>query len=1087
MFNNSDFAVDGVALTGDAEDNILIGTELNDSISGLGGADFLVGLAGQDILIGGNQADVLFGDKDNDFLFGNLGDDILSGSLGNDLLDGGEGTDILLGGHGEDTLIGGQDADVLTLGAGRDTVIIDPTNSGIDRIRDYQDDHDKIKVNNLHFDDLHFSQLGTNSTLISVNNPSSFYDGQKLAILSNVDPHTLDPDDFVFNQAPHITNPETVFVAENQIQALEIHVNDAEDNELTYSITGGIDSKLFAIDAHTGAVTFKNAPNFEAPQDADGDNSYHLQITVTDCGGLTDVLDLRVVVEDIDEQPRITSSDSASVPENQTDAIDVDAIDPNGDNLNYTISGGVDSELFNIEPDTGVVTFKDAPDFEIPGDEDGDNIYQLQVTVSDPEGLTDVQDIEITVTDVVESSPPEITTPGRVSVPENQTSAVDVNTINPNRDDLVNSITGGADSELFNIDPDTGIVTFKDAPDFEIPGDADGDNIYQLQVTVADPEGLTDVQNIAITVTDVAENTAPVLTVPDTQTVAEDEVLNLAGITVADSDSTELEVTLSVSNGVIDLAVTDGLTFTVGSGVAESSFTFTGSIEDINNALESLTYLGATDFNGADALEISVSDGEFTENETVDLVITPVEDEPPEVTIDDLSVLEGNSDTSLAEFTVSLSQASSLPVTIDYSTEDDTALVEEDYLASSRTLTFEPGETTKTFSVTIIGDTLDELDETFNVRLSNPVNAVIADELGTGTIIDDDESAPPILSAALANDTGISNSDNLTLDPTISGQVSSELPISRFEVSLNGDDFVDLTDALNDDGSFTIGIEEYEQLTDSLPDGEYTLVFKTTNEIGTESDEETVIFTLDRTAPPIELELAPESDTGELGDNITTERTVSLIGATEPDLAVVLVNSQQEVTSDSDGNLNFTDESLSVAGDKLFTAVTEDAAGNQGRANLTVAREGVNGAPEITSTPLDSISSSETEIYTYQVEATDPDGDDLSYTLLDAPLDAEIDEDGLLSFELPENPLPNYEFTVEVSDGRGGTDVQTFTVDVTDAVLLGSISGTKWNDLDGDGVRDADEPGLAGVSVYLDENNNGILDAGEHRKMTLVR
>lgn len=354
-------------------------------------------------------------------------------------------------------------------------------------------------------------------------------------------------------------------------------------------------------------------------------------------------------------------------------------------------------------------------------------------------------------------------------------------------------------------------------------------------------------------------------------------------------------------------------------------------------------------------------------------------------------------------------------------------------------------------------------------------------------------TSAPVIDAFLANDTGTSDSDALTIDPTVNGLIEIDLPISKLEGSLNDGTFVDLTDALNDDGSFTIGLEQYEQLTNSLPDGNYALVLRATDEAGIESEPFIVSFDLERTAPLIEFNLAPESDTGILGDNTTTERLVTLVGQTDPGLTVVLVETQQEVIADGEGNFTFTDVPLATAGDKRFTAVTEDTAGNLGRAIVTITREGVNGAPEINSTPENTIDPSQTDTYIYQVEANDPDEDELSYELLDSPFGTEIDVNGLLSFALTDNPLPSYEFTVEASDGRGGTDTQTFTVNVTGIPTgNGIIEGLKWNDLNGNGIRDLVvssssttlEPGLSGVQVFLDRNNNGLLDSDELVQVT---
>jgi hypothetical protein len=101
-------------------------------------------------------------------------------------------------------------------------------------------------------------------------------------------------------------------------------------------------------------------------------------------------------------------------------------------------------------------------------------------------------------------------------------------------------------------------------------------------------------------------------------------------------------------------------------------------------------------------------------------------------------VTEGNSGTTNATFTVTLSPASTSTVTVDYATANGTATAGSDYVAKSGTLTFAAGETTKTVAVTVNGDTADEPDETFHLSLSNPTNATLGTSQATATILDDD-------------------------------------------------------------------------------------------------------------------------------------------------------------------------------------------------------------------------------------------------------------------------------------------------------------------------------------------------------------
>ncbi|WP_189362655.1 malectin domain-containing carbohydrate-binding protein, partial [Algibacter mikhailovii] len=105
--------------------------------------------------------------------------------------------------------------------------------------------------------------------------------------------------------------------------------------------------------------------------------------------------------------PSITSLNTASVLENQTVAIDVDATDDSA-GLVYTLdeTGGVDFGQFDIDAETGEVTFVIAPDYEVPSDDGGDNIYNITVKVTDAGLLSVTQEIAITVVDIVDETPP---------------------------------------------------------------------------------------------------------------------------------------------------------------------------------------------------------------------------------------------------------------------------------------------------------------------------------------------------------------------------------------------------------------------------------------------------------------------------------------------------------------------------------------------------------------------------------------------------------------------------------------------------------------------------------------------------------
>ena len=112
---------------------------------------------------------------------------------------------------------------------------------------------------------------------------------------------------------------------------------------------------------------------------------------------------------------------------------------------------------------------------------------------------------------------------------------------------------------------------------------------------------------------------------------------------------------------------------------------------------------------------------------------------PPQIDIWDASKLEGDKGATTLLMTVTLNRASSQVVTMSYQTADGTALVSnKDYVKKSGTLTFQPGETSKTIAVTITGDHKRERNETFTVRLSNAIGGNLGRSVGTATILNDD-------------------------------------------------------------------------------------------------------------------------------------------------------------------------------------------------------------------------------------------------------------------------------------------------------------------------------------------------------------
>ncbi|GGK09086.1 hypothetical protein GCM10009304_39030 [Pseudomonas matsuisoli] len=136
-------------------------------------------------------------------------------------------------------------------------------------------------------------------------------------------------------------------------------------------------------------------------------------------------------------------------------------------------------------------------------------------------------------------------------------------------------------------------------------------------------------ETATVTMTTVIPNYAPTIGAPATQTFIEDAVrvfstANGNAITVNDANGDNLSVTLNTANGTLLLAQTAGLTV---SGNGTGSVTLSGSISNLNNALNGLAFTPVADYNGAASISVTASDGQAAvQTTTIGMTITPVAD-----------------------------------------------------------------------------------------------------------------------------------------------------------------------------------------------------------------------------------------------------------------------------------------------------------------------------------------------------------------------------------------------------------------------------------------------------------------------------
>ncbi|WP_343525506.1 cadherin domain-containing protein [Sphingomonas sp.] len=401
------------------------------------------------------------------------------------------------------------------------------------------------------------------------------------------------------NEAPVFDTPTAVSVAENGTAVQVAHASDPDAGAVvTYSL-GGTDAALFAIDAQSGAITFRATPDFEAPQDAGGDNVYNLTVSASDGTNVT-TQNLAVTVTNVNEAPQITSATAAIVVEGSTAVATLAGTDPEGQALRYGLSG-TDSARFAIDPTTGVLRFIAAPSFDNPTDAGGDNRYDVVVSASDG---TNVTSQAMTIDVVRDQRPPTITSPATFTIAENETSVATATATDPNAGDTISwSIAGGADAARFVIDSGTGALIFVAAPDYDAPADANGDNGYQLVLRATDQTGLFSDKAVTVTVTDVNEApafvTGTALSVPENSTA-------VGTILAVDPEHSAVRYSI-VSGG-------DAALFTIDSRTGALSLVSPKDYEAVGAAHYQVT--------------IAASDGTLSATQTFDVAITDVNEAP---------------------------------------------------------------------------------------------------------------------------------------------------------------------------------------------------------------------------------------------------------------------------------------------------------------------------------------------------------------------------------------------------------------------------------------------------------------------------
>jgi glucose/arabinose dehydrogenase len=323
------------------------------------------------------------------------------------------------------------------------------------------------------------------------------------------------------------------------------------------------------------------------------------------------------------------------------------------------------------------------------------------------------------------------------------------------------------------------------------------------------------------------------------------------------------------------------------------------------------------------------------------------------LTINDLSLSEGNSGTSAANFTVTLSPASTQTVTVQYATANNTALSGSDYVAGSGLVTFTPGQTSQPVSVTINGDTTLEPSETFNVNLSNATNATIVDSQGVGTITNDDVQ-PSISIADAAVTEGNTGTTTASFTVSLSNASTQNVTVNY---ATAGDTATSGTDFVATSGTATITAGQLSTTVNVTVNGdttfeanEFFFVNLTSPTNGTIGDSQaTGIINNDDAQPPvIFVSLDDVAVTEGASGTSVAGFTVSLSGASSQTITVNYATADGTAAAGSDysatsGSLTFESGqtskpiSVSVNGDTTFEPNETFNVNLSGATNATIS------------------------------------------------------------------------------------------------------------------------------------------------------
>ena len=295
--------------------------------------------------------------------------------------------------------------------------------------------------------------------------------------------------------APTLDGPTAISIAEHRLPSatpLASFSSSGVGGLAGFTIVSGNTGDTFAIDSQAQITQVTNL-------DHEVTGAYSLGIEGRDALNNPVSATLQVTVTDQNDAPVLAGSATPTVSflENSVGRVftasATDQDQPADTLVFYLGTNGGDEASFNIDPQTGALTFINPPDYESDASADGDNDYRASIQVRDGRGGIDSQMLTVQVDDEIESTPPVFTSPASLNVPENSAASVyQIEATDADSQSLSFSIEGGADAGAFSLtqgQAKSAYLHFNAPQDFEARNDANGDNSFEVIVKATDGGG----------------------------------------------------------------------------------------------------------------------------------------------------------------------------------------------------------------------------------------------------------------------------------------------------------------------------------------------------------------------------------------------------------------------------------------------------------------------------------------------------------------------------------------------------------------------------------------------------------------------